>query len=799
VKLPVDWKQEREDVLTLLAASVLIPLGWVLTQGWKFGFSASGGDTTLWLLPILNDLTLHGGDWTQILYRAEWAGGAKVHDISGILLIYEWMAKVGFGPVTSLNVSVFFIQVLVAFFGVRFTEGLLERYWNGGGEKRRPGEATLDWPSRIGLILLTAFVPVLGWRIYYGHLHWITGIFVFLVAACLIVSSQVGRVSWSLILVSLVALVNAFPSTGQQLIVYSAVFGGPILLGLAWPNLTKANRDLSLFENLRPLLLPVLVLLSGLALSMPKLAGMFANAVSSDALRPLGGDSVVYSYTTATATDWLSSLLWAKELIPTGRTLFLQHETNYAFGPSIAFLFFFPWSRFRSFGVGLGISVLLALSFSMDVPPFNSLLPDLIPPLKSFRVPARAMLPFTMMLPWLASFVILARLSFEFKWPDHLKHAAIAGVLMIFLLVLPPAGREVLAWLIAACGISGLLIRRKKLLFVSGFLLLFVLASASVSAFRERKIVFASEEFLLKQIFEFGQIFKGGFPELDSSLTRVEFNFRIPYFSDNTAYHLGLSSLDAYGFPPKRFAQLWSAIQGEPLNPMQNKWNLDESSKGFSILRQLYNIRYAARKDGTQVTLQQLGPTLGPAWFSSAFERSGSFDQIARSLHEAEDRLMPHLSRVAYLIEGDGAIPIEIQCKEVNPVCQFAQVMKVSAPIRSQRFELDVNTPRDCPLTVAMNYVTTLESRGVDSEGNEVELQIYPVYGALTGVWVPASVKKVIIQPRVILPLWSRVAWVMGWLLLAAALFRAVKDHGTDSISRSRVLARGGLSPCNVR
>jgi len=495
----------------------------------------------------------------------------------------------------------------------------------------------------------------------------------------------------------------------------------------------------------------------------------------------------------------LSSLLWANELIPTGRTLFLQHETNYAFGPSIAFLFFFPWSRFRSFGVGLGISVLLALSFSMDVPPFNSLLPDLIPPLKSFRVPARAMLPFAMMLPWLASFVILARLPLDFKWPHHLLNAVIAGVLMIVLLVLPPAGREGLTWLIVACGVSALFMRQKRLAFISGFLLLLILASASVSAFRERKIEFQSEDLLMKSPLELGQTVKGRFPELDSSLTRVEFNFKIPYLSDNTAYHLGLSSLDAYGFPAKRFAQLWSAIQGEPMSPMDNKWNLDENSKEFSILKHLYNIRYAARKHGNLATLQQLGPTLGPAWFSSAFERSGSFDQIAWSLHQAEDRLMSHLSRVAYLLEGDEAIPIEIQCKEVNPACQSAQVKEVSAPIRSQRFELDVNTPRDCPLTVAMNFATTLESRGVDLEGNEVELQIYPVYGALTGVWVPASVKKVIIEPRVILPLWSRVAWVMGWFLLAAALFCAVRDHGTASISRSRVSASRGLSPCNVR
>jgi len=87
-----------------------------------------------------------------------------------------------------------------------------------------------------------------------------------------------------------------------------------------------------------------------------------------------------------------------------------------------------------------------------------------------------------------------------------------------------------------------------------------------------------------------------------------------------------------------------------------------------------------------------------------------------------------------------------------------------------------VETPTDCPLTVAMNFATTLESRGFHSDGREVELKLYPAYGALTGVWVPASVKKVIIQPRLILPLWSRIAWVMGWLLLAVALFRVVKD-----------------------
>ena len=778
MKVSVDWKREREDWLTLLAASLLIPLVWILTQGWKFGFSVSSNDATTGALPFLVDLTFHGGDWTQILYRAELAGGAKVNDIGGTPLIYQLMAKLGFGAVTTLNVSAFFIQVLVAFLGVRFTEGLLERYLNEGGEGGGPVEATLAWPSRIALILLVAFAPALGWRIYYGHAPWMAGMFVFLVGACLIVSSQVGRVGWTLILVSVLALVNAFPSTGQQLIVYSAVFGGPILLGLAWPNLTKADPELSLFENLRPLILPVLVFLSGLAFSMPKLAGMFANAISSDAIRPLGGESVVYSYTTATAIDWFSSMLWANELIPTGRTLFFQHETNYAFGPLIVFLFFFPWSRFRSFGVGLGISVLLALSFSMNLPPFNSLLPNLIPPLKSFRVPARAMLPFALILPWVASFVIFARFPFDFKWSLHRKNAVIAGVLMIVLLVLPPPGREGLTWLIVAYGVSALLTRQKKLPLISGFLLLLVLASAGVSAFRERRIDFVNTEFLMKRPVEIGQKFKDRFPELDSSLTRVEFGFNIPYLSTGTAYQLGLSSLNANAFPPRRFAHLYWAIQGQPPNLMNVNWYVDENTKGFSILRQLYNVRYAARRDGSQATLNRLGPTLGPAWFSGAFERSGSFDQIAQSLNHAEGGLMPHLSRVAYLLQGDDAIPNELQGKEVNPVCQSAQVKKVSAPIRSQRFELDVETPTDCPLTVAMNFATTLESRGFDSDGREVELKLYPAYGALTGVWVPASVKKVIIQPGLILSLWSRIAWVMGWLLLAVALFRVVKDEG---------------------
>jgi hypothetical protein len=424
----------------------------------------------------------------------------------------------------------------------------------------------------------------------------------------------------------------------------------------------------------------------------------------------------------------------------------------------------------------------------MNLPPFNSLLPDLIPPLKSFRVPERAMLPFALILPWVASFVIFARLPFDFKWSLHRRNAFIAGVLVIVLLVLPPPGREGLTWLIVAYGVIAFLTRQKKLPLISGFLLLLVLASAGVSAFRERRIEFPSAEFLMKQAVEIGQKFKGRYPELDSSLTRVEFGFFLPHLSTGTAYHLGLSSLDANAIPPRRFAHLYWAIRGEPPDLMTVNWNVDQNSEGFSILRQLYNVRYVARRDGSQATLYRLGPTLGPAWFSGAFERSGSFDQIAQSLHQAEGGLMTHLSRVAYLLEGDDAIPNELQGKEVNPVCQSAQVKKVSAPIRSQRFELDVESPTDCPLTVAMNFATTLESRGFDSDGREVELKLYPAYGALTGVWVPASVKKVIIQPRLILPLWSRIAWVMGWLLLAVALFRVVKDDRFASTKQKTVL-----------
>ena len=243
----------------------------------------------------------------------------------------------------------------------------------------------------------------------------------------------------------------------------------------------------------------------------------------------------------------------------------------------------FPWARFRSFGIGLGISVLLALSFSMDLPPFDSLLPALIPPLKSFRVPARAMIPFAMILPWAASFVILARLRFDFKWPHHLKHSALAGVLMILLLFLPPAGREGLTWLIAACGAIALLTRQQGFLLIRGFLLLLVLASASVSAFRERKIEFKSRDVLMERPVEVGQTFKRQVPELDSSLTRVDFNFRLPGLSYNTAYHVGLSSLDAYGFPTRRFAHLYTAIQGEPLDPTEIEWDLDSKGQFLGV------------------------------------------------------------------------------------------------------------------------------------------------------------------------------------------------------------------------
>ena len=168
---------ELADLRILLVCVAVILLTWIGVFGWRFAQSIAAHDATKALLPYVRDLVNHRGDWTQVLYRAELLGGAKMHDIRGTLPLLQIGGYLGFDATTLLNLMAFLCQACYGFIGVRAAVDLAALW---GGEKEEEGRK-LSWSALIGMAWLFAFMPLLGWKLGYGHMSMIIGSFSFLV------------------------------------------------------------------------------------------------------------------------------------------------------------------------------------------------------------------------------------------------------------------------------------------------------------------------------------------------------------------------------------------------------------------------------------------------------------------------------------------------------------------------------------------------------------------------------------------------------------------------------------------
>jgi len=781
---------ELEDLRILVVCVAVILLTWMVVFGWRFSQCIAAHDATKVLLPYVRDLVNHDGDWTKVLYRAEILGGAKMHELRGTPPLFQIGGYFGLSATTLLNLLVFLCQACYSFLGVRAAVDLAVLWRSAAlwsGEEQEEGEK-LSWSALVGMAWLFAFLPLLGWKLCYGHMSMIIGSFSFLVLFGLILAAWVRRLSLTLAVVSLVALLHCYAFISAQYILYGVVFGGPILLGVLFS--FRRNGETSAAagfrDGLKRLLVPLLIVLGALGLSMPKFAGMLAHATSSDAPRSLGQESVIYSYTTATLWDWVTCIPWANELIPSGRKEQFWHEINYPFGALLLFLLLMPWKRSRWLLLGLGVSLVLAILFSMNVAPVSKVIPALVPPLKSFRVPERAMLPFAFTLPIVATAAVLYRSrstqggrgigrgpSAALFWVS-----VVAAVLMLFV---TPWVREVLTWVFALFLCFALFGGGKVGGLIPGGAALLVIGAASVSAFGERLLLsfgtaeprtFRNPEARIENASgAIAQIIANE-PQLMSPLSRVGgTDFRFREFSTNTPYALGLSNINGYGSAPRRFGKLALALKGKRYHPTWTNFRFRENSPEFRVLRQLYNVRSTLSFAQGKIVTRRLPETAGRAWFTGRIHSLGSFQELAKILKAAGNRLAELVHREAWVIRDDPEVlaanlPADLSAGS----CVNSKVLSVEATRGGQSFHVKVQSAGSCPLVVAMNFTTNLHAHAVSRGKEESELKLFPIYGALTGVVVPEGVSEIRIEARPTVPLWSRFAWA-GGLALVLAVF----------------------------
>jgi hypothetical protein len=727
------------DLRVLGEVALVIMATW-LVLGWTFDRPITQADGS-WLVVPYTESALHaGGDWTQHLYRFGVLGGSVMHPFGGTLPVVQLGAVLGLSTTATVNLVTVFLQVCFGFFGLRLAEAMATSW---AGERR-----TLAPAQRVVGVWLIAFAPLLGWRLALGHENLLLGLLPLFVFVTLIWQERAGTGSPFALAFAAFAIANAVSGMGAQSLVYSAVFGLPLVVASMFP-----GGGLARVVPWRA----VLVAAGGVLLVLPRLVPMIAHALGDDATRSVS-TAVTTSYGAAPGRDWLTSIPWTIA----GREFGGLHEHNYPLGP-LALVLVFAWPRGASRRLLWAMLATLAvvMLFASEVGPVSSLLYDALPPLRGFRGPSRAALIVLAFVPCIA---VAAWALREGDLDARSRTLVWASIVLGALAMLAWRGestwvREPVAWLVCAVGVYLLRGRCAWRGRVPPAAVLALLGALGVLAFDERFPRWVASDPVEHGPSLLRAAVRSQAPELTTALDRVALLDRPQPYEMSTAFAARLPSIDGVWYPPRRFLDLLAAARGRPVPPMMSIYNLSGGPQ-FGLLQQLYNVRVAITGLGTEhAAIESLPEPPGAAWFPrhiAAIERP---DEMFAALRAAP-RLRDALAETAWVMRRD--VP------RIPEGCAAARVLDARTDTLGQAATFAIEAAAPCTLVVATNYARLLRAHGEDRNGRR-RLEVFPVDVALTGIAVPAGTHTITLAPHVDIPAWTRLAQLLGLLALIAA------------------------------
>jgi hypothetical protein len=372
----------------------------------------------------------------------------------------------------------------------------------------------------------------------------------------------------------------------------------------------------------------------------------------------------------------------------------------------------------------------------------------------------RAILPALFALPVLA----LAGVLLEQDRPRLRPALAALGAAGVYLA--PPLVRELAGWTLGAVA-AFRPPRLGRLAAIPAGATFLMLAAGGLAAFRERAIsfdAFPDGEALLARARHVGDGARRAQPAVRSPLVRVSASFEWPELLSNTAVATGLSSLDGYYFPQRRFVELMCATRGQAYDPNSLLLRFPPERPSSRALFQLYNV--AGRLDESGA-VRSLMDTAGPAWFARRLIHVESFTALGRQLVSLREDLALQARRAVWLVDADPMVVRAALPSSVDVRCAEARVEGVETRTGVTIALARVSSPADCPLTFALNYAETLRATARMSDGRTRGAGVFPSYGALAGVWVPRGASEVAVTARTPKPPRAALWRALGAALLA--------------------------------
>jgi len=755
---PVTISNNRQQIILLFSLLLLIPFTWFSVLGWLPGKLIPQQDYLELGLIYQREFSRVMGDWAQLLYWPGLGGGVKVHDITGSLPIAQLMAYLQVDLVTAANVQAMFIQTLFAYL-CTCCAMRLPQVLSGNREGQTDYAIILAG-------LMFAFLPIVAWRIPHGHDNIIIGLFTLLCFLVLMLDEIAEKRSFLTVSICVLTLCHTLPYNSFQLIHYSVLFGAPIVLGILF-----AQTDRPLAARIQWTLLPIVVFLIALLISLPKLYGTLLNGLGDESSRAVGSN-VVYSYTVASWQDWLTSLPWSADFLPADRGKGFLHEVNYPLGPLVLLLLLvkpgIPLFRIVS---GLLISLLMALVLSVNIEPLSTYMINIVPLLESFRVPARAILPFIVVTSVLGVAVLFDLASSSGLEPESPRYNGkwryFLGV--PFVIIGTALNDSVINEILLILSI-GLLFFYHGRLPKAAFLLVFALfTGAAIAAFKERASVPLANPVTDATIAPIRVSVHNDIPELKFPLNRVHTNLGTQGIGLNSHFFWDISSLASYWLPLERYSRLVKALEGLPHRPAHSLFMNQPTAKGFEALNRLFNVGWELTLENDVYRVKKYGTSFGAAWISDTISGYETWEELSTALISNTD------SQELILLSSDNKTR---GIDSTTSTCQIKQ-----APIMEPSdfpYRIDLTVTGECYLTVSMNYTNIL--RTTDQDGQK--LRTFPAYGSLLGIVIDTDVRTVWIEPTPTLIPGSSGIQVAG-ILLALALFAFVLIQPTPIFKSS--------------
>jgi hypothetical protein len=236
-----------------------------------------------------------------------------------------------------------------------------------------------------------------------------------------------------------------------------------------------------------------------------------------------------------------------------------------------------------------------------------------------------------------------------------------------------------------------------------------------------------------------------------------------------------LSTINGYWVPQKRFVELSLALMNAPYHPSFNNFNFNSKIPEHSILALLYNICCELTFENSNLLIKKLPPTLGSAWFSQKIIPVPSIQALIAQFHNNRNLLIDALKQETWIVSTDSVFNQILVPTSYSDECKYSEVHQINALWDTQSIHLKVkNNGNSCPLNVSMNYSPILSAYASMSDQRKLPLTLFPSYGAITGLIVPAKTEEITItasQSNSLIPTTAFYFGIGFWCLSGILLF----------------------------